>query len=194
MRGAWVSGADRAVHSSGMTRVYSVGHSNLAADAFVALLRGAGIRTVVDVRRVPFSRRFPWFSRDALTASLQEAGITYRWLGDGLGGRLEPTGARDDSPNRALRSAPLRAYADAQDTPPFQRDLAALLELAAQSPTAVMCAERDWRQCHRQILADVLVARGAEVVHVSAVAAPSEHALSAHARVEGERVTYPGLL
>ncbi|HEX5065443.1 MAG TPA: DUF488 domain-containing protein [Myxococcota bacterium] len=177
-----------------MTRVYSVGHSNLAADAFAALLRGAGIRTLADVRRVPFSRRFPWFSRDALTASLQEAGITYRWLGDGLGGRLEPAGARDDSRNRALRSAPLRAYADAQETPAFQRDLAALLELAARAPTAVMCAERDWRQCHRQILADVLVARGTRVVHLSPIAAPEPHALAPSARIEGELVTYPSLL
>jgi uncharacterized protein (DUF488 family) len=181
-------------HSSGAMRVYSVGHSNLDAAAFLALLRGAGIRSLADVRRVPFSRRYPWFARDALTASLQEAGITYRWLGDGLGGRLEPTRARDASPNRALRSAPLRAYADAQNTPAFQRDLAALLELASGAPTAVMCAERDWRQCHRQILADVLVARGIEVVHVSPVAASQPHALSPHARVEGERVSYPGLL
>ena len=175
-------------------RVYSVGHSNLDAAAFLALLHGAGIRTLADVRRVPFSRRYPWFSRDALTASLQEARMTYRWLGDGLGGRLQPTGARDASPNRALRSASLRAYADAQETPTFQRDLAALLELAARAPTAVMCAERDWRQCHRQILADVLVARGVEVVHVSPAAEPQHHALSPHARVEEGRLSYPSLL
>jgi uncharacterized protein (DUF488 family) len=177
-----------------MTRVYSVGHSNLAADAFLALLRDAGIGALADVRRVPASRRYPHFARGPLTAALEEAGITYLWLGDGLGGRLEPTRARDASPNAALRDPALRAYADAQETPAFQRDLAALLELAARVPTAVMCAERDWRQCHRQILADVLVARGVEIVHLSPVAAPQPHALAPTARIEGNRVSYPGLL
>jgi uncharacterized protein (DUF488 family) len=175
-------------------RVFSVGHSNLAADAFLALLRGAGIGALADVRRMPASRRYPHFARKALTGALEEAGITYLWLGDGLGGRLEPSVAREGSRNAALRDPALRAYADAQETPAFQRDLAALLELAARAPTAVMCAERDWRQCHRQILADVLVARGAEVVHLSPIAPPQPHALAPAVRIEGERVTYPSLL
>lgn len=177
-----------------MPRVYSVGHSNLAADALLALLRAAEIRALADVRRVPWSRRYPWFSRDALAGALAAGGVAYHWLGEGLGGRLEPRIALECSPNRALRDPALRAYADAQDAPAFERDLEALLDLAARAPTAVLCAERDWRRCHRQILADLLVARGCEVVHLAPGAQPEPHRLADAARVEAGRVSYRTLV
>jgi len=51
-------------------RVYSVGHSNLDAAAFEALVAGAGVRALVDVRRRPVSR-WPWFRRDLLARRLE---------------------------------------------------------------------------------------------------------------------------
>jgi uncharacterized protein (DUF488 family) len=174
-------------------RIYSVGHSNLDADAFEALLESAGVRALADVRRRPVSR-WPWFRREALSRRLAAAGIEYVWLGDGLGGLREPKGSLSASRNRALTDPALRAYADAQSEPAFARDLEALLALAAHAPTAVMCAERDWRHCHRQILADVLVARGCEVLHLMRDAAPEPHRLADAARVEGEKVFYPTLV
>ena len=65
----------------------TIGHSNLPADAFAALLQGAGVTAIADVRSVPFSRRFPWFSAPNLSARLQGAGIAYLPFGDALGGR-----------------------------------------------------------------------------------------------------------
>jgi uncharacterized protein (DUF488 family) len=176
-----------------MLRLYSVGHSNLRADALLALLRLAGIRAVADVRRLPFSRRFPWFSRDALAASLAREGVTYHWVGEGLGGRREPQLPPERSANAALRDPALRAFADAQAEPAFARDLDRLLAIAAQAPTACLCAERDWRRCHRQILADVLLARGCEVLHLGGAGAPEPHRPDGAARFEGGRVSYPAL-
>src|SRR5262245_41148064 len=68
----------------------TIGHSNLPADRFVTLLRNAGVTTVADVRSVPFSRRFPWFSGKALAERLMREGIAYMPLGEGLGGRPRP--------------------------------------------------------------------------------------------------------
>ena len=42
--------------------LFSIGHSNIPAERFVALLRDAGVDAIADVRSTPFSRRFPWFS------------------------------------------------------------------------------------------------------------------------------------
>src|SRR5882672_5950058 len=65
----------------------TIGHSNLAADAFMALAQNAGVTAIADVRSVPFSRRYPWFSGPKLAASLQGVGIAYLPFGDVLGGR-----------------------------------------------------------------------------------------------------------
>jgi len=79
-------------------------------------------------------------------------------------------------------------------TPAFAAALAKLIEWSADAPTAVMCAEAVWWQCHRQLIADALVARRIEVRHIMSAKAAPAHALTSFARVDGDRVTYPGLI
>ena len=67
--------------------LFSIGHSNIAAERFLALLRDAGVDSIADVRSTPFSRRFPWFSGKNLAATLAQHGMTYLAYGDALGGR-----------------------------------------------------------------------------------------------------------
>ena len=67
--------------------LFSIGHSNIPAARFIALLRDAGVEAVADVRSTPFSRRFPWFSGKNLAATLAQHGVTYLAHGDALGGR-----------------------------------------------------------------------------------------------------------
>ena len=67
--------------------LFSIGHSNIPAERFLAMLRDAGVNAVADVRSSPYSRWFPWFSQKALTARLAAAGIGYTAIGDTLGGR-----------------------------------------------------------------------------------------------------------
>ncbi len=57
--------------------VFSIGHSNIPEERFLALLRDADVNLVADVRTVPYSRFFPWFSQKKLAASLSAAGIGY---------------------------------------------------------------------------------------------------------------------
>jgi uncharacterized protein (DUF488 family) len=166
--------------------VHTVGHSVLALADFLALLARHRIGAIADVRRYPASRRHPHFERDALAAALADVGLVYRWF-PGVGGRRAP---RADSPHVAWRNASFRAYADHMDTPEFADELARILALAAERPTAVMCAEAvPWR-CHRQLLADALVARGLEVRHVVGAGVPGAHRLTPFARVVGTRVVY----
>jgi uncharacterized protein (DUF488 family) len=104
------------------------------------------------VRRYPSSRRMPWFNSGRLEPTLAEADIDYAHL-EGLGGK---------------RTGGLGGYSDHMASEGFADALVELIALAAEHPTVMMCAERDWRNCHRQFIADALTARGHDVLHVTA--------------------------
>ena len=171
-----------------MASIWTIGHSTRSLKAFVELLRAHGIERLVDVRRFPRSLRHPHFNTEALAEALPAAGLAYRHL-PGLGGFRRP---RAGSRNAGWRNASFRGYADYMETEQFAGQLATLLEEARAGRTAYMCAEAvPWR-CHRSLISDALVARGVEVRHILGPGPADAHALRAGARVEGERVIYPG--
>jgi uncharacterized protein (DUF488 family) len=138
----------------------TVGHSTHALADFLALLRGAGVQLVADVRRAPGSRRHPHFAASALAASLAQAGVGYEHLPD-LGGRRSPAA---DSINDGWQVAAFRGYADHLRTSEFAAGRERLAALAAERRTAIMCAEAlPWR-CHRRLIADVFVLDGWRVL------------------------------
>jgi uncharacterized protein (DUF488 family) len=166
----------------------TVGHSTRSIEDFVELLKAHGVKRLVDVRTVPRSRRNPQFNREALPQALKPARISYTHMPQ-LGGLRHP---RADSQNTAWRNTSFRGYADYMQTPDFARGLGTLLELAGKHQMAVMCAEAvPWR-CHRSLIADALVARGIQAEHIMSVTRRNKHRLTPWARVEGDRVTYPG--
>ena len=169
--------------------IHTVGHSTRALSDLLGLLRIHGIRRLVDVRRYPASRRHPHFAAEALAAALEAEGIDYRHEPD-LGGRR--TG-RPDSPHIAWKSASFRAYADHMDTPVFGAALGRLLDVGREAATAILCAEAvPWR-CHRQLIADALVARGVEARHILGPGPAERHALHPSARVrEDGGLVYSG--
>jgi uncharacterized protein (DUF488 family) len=172
-----------------MVLVYTIGHSTRTIEELLGLLRENDVQTVVDVRRFPGSRRHPQFGKDQLPAWLATAGIAYVHA-DALGGRRVP---REDSPNDGWRNAQFRGYADYMDTDEFRAALHDLIERASKQRVAIMCAEAvPWR-CHRQLIADALLANGVQVRHILQPGRTSEHELNPSARVlAGGRVVYPG--
>ncbi len=170
--------------------LFTVGHSDLPIDDFLALLRTHGIRAVADVRRFPGSRRHPQFGRDALRDGLAGEGIGYEWV-EALGGRRR-TRPGVPSPNGALTSASFRAYADYMQTEEFRAAAARLLDRARERPTTVMCAEKLFWRCHRRLISDYLTAQGAAVVHLLGEGKTVAHTLSPEAVVTPDRrVEYP---
>ena len=167
--------------------IYTVGHGNRPIEDFIGLLREAGIECVVDVRAFPASRRHPQFGRESLERSLADAGIQYVWEGKSLGGRRRLV---KNSPHLALKNAGFRAYASHMETEVFQRGLDRLIETGRRQRSAVMCAERLPWQCHRNLVADSLVARGIRVLHLLSPGQGLEHALNRLARVDGQRLVY----
>ena len=124
------------------------------------MLREAAVETVVDVRRFPGSRRHPQFDREALEAAAGEAGIAYAHAVE-LGGRLSGEPGEEDFD--CIRVAAFRSYAARMRTAEWQ---AALERALTQPAPCFLCAETLWWRCHRRLIAELLHARGHEVVHL----------------------------
>ena len=173
-----------------MKIVMTIGHSTRTADAFLELLEKHHVAGVADVRTIPRSRRHPQFSRESLAAYLPGHGIAYVHL-VALGGLRKPA---SDSPNGGWRHSGFRGYADHMQTLQFNQGIQELLSFAAERLVAIMCAEAKWWQCHRQLIADALTARGIEVRHILSAGDTPVHRLTPFARVHGSAVTYPALV
>jgi uncharacterized protein (DUF488 family) len=169
-------------------RIFTVGHGRRPLEELTAVLRGADVRTLADIRSFPGSRRNPQFGQAALRDSLAEAGITYVHL-LGLGGRRD---ARSDSPNTALRVGAFRGYADHMASAEFARDLVSLEEHGGAAPTAFMCAETNWARCHRRLLSDLLSTRGWDVTHLLTPGRSEPHRIWDIARAVAGGVVYDG--
>ena len=169
-----------------LARLLTIGHSTLAADAFVAMLSAHRIELLADVRRFPASRRHPQFNCEALAEMLARHDIAYQHFPE-LGGRREPN---PDSINTAWREAGFRGYADYMETADFDHGITRLLEAAKSKATAIMCAEKSWRSCHRGLIADHVKASGIEVIHILDAVATEPHPWTHAARMIDGRLSY----
>jgi uncharacterized protein (DUF488 family) len=132
-----------------MTNLYTFGYEGLAIDAFIARLTSAGVKTVVDVRANPLSRK-RGFSKNAFSTALGAAGIAYH--------HVVAMGCPKPVRDRYREDGNWAAY-----TRGFASHLAknghALNEVAAlarSAPSCLVCFEADFDRCHR-----TFVARGA---------------------------------
>jgi uncharacterized protein (DUF488 family) len=165
----------------------TVGHGTLTEDRLGALLTGAGVERLIDVRTAPGSRRHPHVSRAALEVWLPGLDIAYSWE-PRLGGWRKP---RPDSLNTALHNDSFRGYADYMRTPPFWEALDQVLLAAAEHRTAVMCSEAVYWRCHRRLIADgAELGRGTRVQHLGHDGALSRHRLTDGVRQEGDLLVY----
>lgn len=171
-----------------MATIYTIGHSTRSLDELVAALQAHAIRTLVDIRAFPMSRRLPHFNRESLEAELPKHGIAYVWLKK-LGGRRKKILA--DSPHTGLRNDSFRNYADYMLTPAFAQAIIQLVGLAKEGNTAIMCAERVYFQCHRMLVSDYLTAYGHNVLHIDDDKhPPRQHKLMAEARLVDDKLVY----
>jgi uncharacterized protein (DUF488 family) len=169
--------------------ILTIGHSTHPIEDFLEILAAHGVERLADVRTIPKSRRNPQFNKDKLKAALAAENVKYLHLA-GLGGLRHP---RKDSVNTAWQNASFRGYADYMQTLEFARSLGELLSYASEYSTVVMCAEAvPWR-CHRSLIADALAARGISVEHLMSKITRKPHTLTPFAKIEGMKVTYPGL-
>lgn len=168
--------------------VWTIGHGTRPVEELVEMLRDADVRTLVDVRRFPGSRRNPQFSGPALAAVLEKEGIAYRHAVE-LGGRL--SGEPGEDRFGCLRVAAFRSYAARMGTERWQEALAAAL---AEPFPCLMCSETLWWRCHRRLIAELLYARGDHVVHLLGPGKQQEHKPFAEAESRDGRLYLCGAL
>jgi uncharacterized protein (DUF488 family) len=136
-------------------KLFTIGYEGLDSERLGSVLQSAGVTVLADVRAVANSRK-RGFSKGALGASLNEAGLGYahlRSLGTPKSGR-QAAHAGDAALMR-------RIYCEeVLDTADGGLALDALAEMAEAAPTCLLCFERDPERCHRRVLAERLEARG----------------------------------
>lgn len=183
-----VSRKGSAIHMT----LYTIGHSNRSLEEFLALLNGHEVHTLVDIRSLPGSNKYPHFNSENLANFLPENGLKYFWLPK-LGGLRR---SRKDFPSKniGLTSPAFRSYADYMATEEFREGVQELIEIASRSTTAYMCAEAVYWRCHRRLLSDYLVAQGMNVIHILSLKQVSPHKMTQGSLVTPEGlVIYPSL-
>jgi uncharacterized protein (DUF488 family) len=144
-----------------MKPIKTIGHSNHPIERFVALLKAGGVERLVDVRSMPWSRRFPQFGRERLAKSLAEAGIAYAWEGEALGGKPKAGSSYDDLAAR----------------PEFKDAIGRLITGRADTNLCLMCAEKEPLDCHRTVLVSRRLAEHAvPIEHLLADGTAKPHA------------------
>jgi len=130
--------------------IFTIGYEKATLEDFIETLKMGGIKGLMDVRELPASRR-KGFSKNALREALANAGIQYshvKQLGDPKAGRI------------AARSGDMKLFRQIFEAHMSLPESVSALDRAAKevtaSPTALMCYERNPRDCHRSIVADRL--------------------------------------
>ena len=141
--------------------IWTIGYEKAAQSDVIAALEHAGIRTVIDVRDRPQSRR-AGFSKSSLAASLLAAGIGYINLKP-LGTPKEGRVAHHSGDQQTF----WRIVDEQLETEEARLALEELADRAKAERCCLLCYEADWRQCHRARIVERL---GCPAHHLEAVA------------------------
>ena len=143
-------------------KIYTIGYQGRRFMEFVTTLRAHDIRTVVDIRGGPVSARVSTFHDAVLPSALARATVNYIPMHE-LGiphGEYSET-ADDHSCAEVFKSYRSKLKRSKRGV------VKALVGVVVESPTALMCVERNAATCPRCILAEVLAeTTGLEVVHL----------------------------
>jgi len=136
-------------------RLFTIGHGNLELAPFIDILRENAVGWVADIRSAPHSRMFPWFSKNPLAESLEEAGIRYLFIGDKLGGKPREGEAdgewKQGRLNPALVSSLSRTWRWRDG---IARLASVVTSMDEEGETGcLLCSEKDPNNCHRSLVA-----------------------------------------
>lgn len=139
-------------------KIYTLGHSTRSLEEFLEVLNSFKIELVIDVRRFPFSKKFPWFNKENLEKELEKEKIQYVHFPELGGYRKE-------------------GYENFSKSKEFLEAIKKLLEIVDNKTAAILCAELLWWRCHRRYIANALASLGYQVIHIFDKEKTQEHNL-----------------
>ena len=145
--------------SASRPTIFTAGYSGHTPESFVAVLQGAGVENVLDVRSRPFSRK-AGFSKKALDEFLRSNGLSYEHLPT-LGAPPEMLDKKSDGLSFEKLAPIYRRHLSKQNAGVEEAQA-----LARARPSALICLEKDPKECHRGILAEQFAKSGWDVVHL----------------------------
>jgi uncharacterized protein (DUF488 family) len=138
--------------------IYTIGHSDLDFDSFVALLKKFKIQTLVDIRSQPYSSYVKHFNKETLKNALEKQKIDYYYGGGAVGGRPDDESLYEDGHV---------SYKKIRATEKYQKAIKLLYKLISLKNVVLMCSEENPDKCHRSILiAPDLMEMGIEVRNI----------------------------
>jgi uncharacterized protein (DUF488 family) len=175
---------------AGAPPIYTIGHSTRTIEEFEELLRAGSVRQLVDVRSIPRSRTNPQYNLDRLPEKLAAWQIRHRIIPE-LGGRRGRQRSVSPETNGYWTNRSFHNYADYAMSDEFEAGLEQLMTLGLETRCAIMCAEAVWWRCHRRIIADYLLLRGRQVLHLMGEGRIEEAKMTQGAVARGRVLIYP---
>lgn len=129
-------------------KIYTIGHSNLPIEQLIKTLKKYEIGLLIDVRRFPSSRKYPWYNKETLKEKLEINKIKYLWLGENLGGYRK------------------EGYIEYMKTKKYKQGIKELMNISKKYITAIMCSEKLWFKCHRRYISDTLTKKNITIIHI----------------------------
>jgi uncharacterized protein (DUF488 family) len=122
---------------------FTLGYAGRTIQQVIDLLRGASVRSLLDVRYNPVSMYKPDFSKSNLQRSVADAGMVYHHIRE-LG---VPRDVRATAAGEGSREPIWKWYDCCVVDSYFSRNLHWFMNL--EHPVAMMCMEQDPTECHR---------------------------------------------
>ncbi len=150
------------------TSLYTFGYEGMTLEAFIARLKETGIRTIIDVRELPLSRK-RGFSKRAFAEALHSNGIAYAHM-PALGCPKTIRDAYREDGNWSVYTRKFMTYLGQQSGA-----IAEVAKMARATSACLVCFEADFNYCHRSMVARAAAhAGGPAVVHLTARTAVPE--------------------
>jgi uncharacterized protein (DUF488 family) len=127
--------------------IFTIGHSTRNLEELINILKFYKIELVVDVRRFPSSKRFPWFNKENLEKELSKERIEYIHYPE-LGG---------------YRKEGYEAFSKSEE---FEKAIDKLIEMINNKISVILCAEWNPMKCHRFYISEKLNRLGYRIIHI----------------------------